>query len=105
MSLGERLKTLRTKGGVTVAELTRVTGLSDALVGMIERGTRGDRISAETAIALARALGCSEKWLVLGEGTEPDADTVRAAVAVAAARAAATLTRDDAPTAAHRGAA
>lgn len=46
---------------------------------MIETGRRKN-IERETARALARVLGCTVGWLLEGEGAEPSAEEVKAAV-------------------------
>lgn len=80
-TLGDRLRSLRERAGLKPAELGERAGLkSPAHVSMIERGERGENLSAAVAISLARVLGCSVEYLI--EGIDPNdiADVARAEV-------------------------
>jgi transcriptional regulator with XRE-family HTH domain len=58
MSIGDRLKSLRTAKGLSQVALARASGLSLGVVTQMEQGlARDPRIS--TVLALAEALGCS----------------------------------------------
>lgn len=84
--LGLRLKALRDRTGLSSADLGELVGLlSPANIAMIERGERGERLSATVAIRLARTLGCTVEWLIEGVGHEPDEFAIKAAVARAEA--------------------
>jgi transcriptional regulator with XRE-family HTH domain len=78
--IGERLRALRIAGGLGRGELSRLAGLGASLIGAIETDARGSRISAAAAIALARVLGCSVEYLVLGEGERPSPPAIREAM-------------------------
>jgi transcriptional regulator with XRE-family HTH domain len=84
-TLAERLTRARRLAGLSaraLSELARDAGVgtgSDAHVGMIERGTvKYPR--PETLARLAAVLGVSLDWLITGNGDEPTAEQVRAAV-------------------------
>src|SRR5262245_17164954 len=53
--LGERLRRLREARGLSGADLSRMSGLSPALINKIERGDRAPLLTR--AVALAHALG------------------------------------------------
>ncbi|GEM_PF-4850142 len=59
-------------------ELSKVAGASPAVVYQIERGLIA-KPSAEIAILLARSLGTTPDYLILGEGDAPSADRIEAA--------------------------
>lgn len=90
-SIGDRLLKLRTMAGAGSRELSRVVGASPAIVFHLEHGLIATPGSA-LAIRLARALGASVEYLVLGEGDPPDADNVVSAWARASAALKATGT-------------
>jgi transcriptional regulator with XRE-family HTH domain len=80
---GERLRALREAVGISARELSRVAGMkSHQHVGLIERGDVGSP-DYPNAKKLAGALGCSVAWLLDGDGVEPSADVIRAAVIAA----------------------
>lgn len=65
--------------GLSARELSRLSGLpSKGHVAMIEAGTYAT-MSVATAIAIARVLGCSLDWLILGSGKQPSVGQVRVA--------------------------
>jgi transcriptional regulator with XRE-family HTH domain len=78
-TLGERIKALRQKQGLSQGELARRCGISQAAISRLETGSMKD---VETAIArrLARALGTSVDYLI---GTFEDEDVEALATAVA----------------------
>lgn len=78
IGIGGRLRALREAGGLDPLALSRAAGVSCSLVGMLERGERGTRISARAALDLARALGCSVEYLVDGTEAAPGPTTARA---------------------------
>ena len=86
MTLVERLRQARQLGGVTGADLGVRAGLSKGAVSMIESGNRPDP-SGSTVAALAKVLGVSADWLLSGTEPGPDAEAVKAAVALARERA------------------
>lgn len=63
--ISERVRRARTKAGLSQRGLSLKAGLSPAAVASIERRTGGG-IAAETAAALARALGLSVDALLTG---------------------------------------
>lgn len=66
-SIGQRVKLVRTRLGMTQGELAKVTGEKQPNISKLERGD----IQTTTAIArLADALHVSARWLELGEGDE-----------------------------------
>ena len=83
-TLAGRLKTLREQAGLSPRELGSLAGLqSPAHVSMIERGERGNALSATVATALARVLGCTAEHLVDGLGIAPTPAQSLAAVEAA----------------------
>lgn len=96
MSLPDRLEHARAlAGGLSLRELSKLAGLFGTHAALIESGRRTN-IEGKTAVALARVLGVSTDWLLTGEGDEPTAEQVRAAVE----RARAAAKADDLPKAA-----
>mgnify|MGYP000331820514 CR=1 FL=1 len=82
MTHGERLRLLRGHvEGLTALELSQLAGLSHGYVALVESGERS--LGHKSAIGLARALGVSIDWLLIGRGTEPRPKTVRDAVEAA----------------------
>jgi transcriptional regulator with XRE-family HTH domain len=92
-TIGERLRALREAAGVSAIRLSSAIGASHAVVGNIERGAAASP-SAAVAARLARTLGTTVDYLVLGEGHPPSADEVRAAWERASATLKATGTDD-----------
>lgn len=86
--VGARIRQLRQIAGVSARELSRLALLPGAChVSLIESaGAKSDRLRASTAIAVARVLGCSLDWLLMGVGKPPRDRVVRAAVERARAR-------------------
>jgi len=88
-SFSSRLRSTRELAGdLSARELARLAGLSEAIVGFVERGST-ESPHLLNAIDLARVLGVDVTWLGTGEGDEPTAETVRTAVAAARAELAA----------------
>lgn len=69
---GERLRSARLKTGLSQTELGKAVGLSQSMVGALERGDREP--SVETARALADRLGVSLAWLLGGSVAEESGD-------------------------------
>jgi transcriptional regulator with XRE-family HTH domain len=67
---GERLREARRRAGLTQTELGRRTGLSQSMIGALERGERST--SREIAQALADVLGVALDSLVDPAGHVPD---------------------------------
>jgi transcriptional regulator with XRE-family HTH domain len=81
-----RLRVVRKKAEISARELARLSGVSEPLIGYIERSPHGDRSRVRTLVAITKVLGCSLDWLLLGVGDAPRGIAVRAAVAKARAR-------------------
>lgn len=79
-----RVRKLRVLSGLSARELAGIAGVAHSLVSYLEEGTRVDPRSS-TVTALAATCGVSLDWLVLGEGDEPTAESVHAAVEAARA--------------------
>jgi transcriptional regulator with XRE-family HTH domain len=72
-SLGGRLRAARADAGLSQEALATKAGLaSQAAVSMIEKGTRGKELPAETLFSLAKALGVRPLWLLYGRGSMKD---------------------------------
>lgn len=96
-SVGARLRLAREMvPDFSQRELDRLAGRREGQCGMIE--SRAQRVlDPDVALAYATALGCTRRWLVLGEGDPPTAEAIREAVEAARARNAdPTDTRDSA---------
>lgn len=77
MTIGERIRHLRSLAGLSAADVARAARLkSPSHVAAIERGERGRELAASTAVALARALGCTVEYLCSGAGPEPSPEDV-----------------------------
>ena len=63
---GERLRAARLRANLTQAELGHAVGISQSMVGSLERGARA--ASPDTARQLAAALGVARDWLLDREG-------------------------------------
>jgi len=72
-TLSDRLKTARAASGLSARKLSKLAGLAEGHVAMIERGTVDDG-SVQTIGKIAKALGVSLDWLVFGDGTGPSAE-------------------------------
>ena len=77
--IGERVRKLRGMAAISARELDRLAGISESHTSLLERSI-GDRISARTAVAIAKVLGASLDWLLAGRGHEPTPETVKEAV-------------------------
>ena len=70
--LGEKLKELRERQGLTLGELARAAAATSSYLGRLERGERDP--SATVLRRLAEPLGCTEvELLKLGGFLSPDA--------------------------------
>jgi transcriptional regulator with XRE-family HTH domain len=87
--LAERLRDLRTSGGLSCREVARLADISPGLVSIIER-SRPDlearELTTKTLSRLARVFGCTLDWLYLGVGKRPSNGKIGAAVARAEER-------------------
>lgn len=82
-AVGARIREARELAGISARELDRLAGLSENHTSLLESVVRDVR--AETAVAVARTLGVSLDWLLVGEGKAPSERSVRAAVEAARA--------------------
>lgn len=80
----DRLRWARHAAGISARELDRLAGLAEGHSALLEAGKKKG-LEMRTAAGLARALGLSLDWLVLGEGGQPDEDKIRKAVGSAQA--------------------
>ena len=67
--IGPRIAALRRERGMSQAELAASIGLSPSALGMYEQGRREP--SADTMVALARALGVTTDFLLTGKVSAP----------------------------------
>jgi transcriptional regulator with XRE-family HTH domain len=84
--LATRLLALREKSSLSQRSLAKLAGISPSYPFHIET-SKVEHIGVEVAEKLARVLGCSPEFLLVGAGEAPDEDVVRAAVEEAGARA------------------
>lgn len=85
-TLGDRVRELRDKAGISQRHLARLAGLkSERHIGLIESGER-DTLTTDTLAKVATALGCTIGWLMAGEGRAPSVKRVRAAIEAAGKR-------------------
>jgi transcriptional regulator with XRE-family HTH domain len=73
-----RLALARDLAGLTSRELSTLIGASPVTVGNLEQGVSRNP-NADTVIALARTLGVSLDWLLIGRGRSPSRERVQAA--------------------------
>lgn len=66
MTIGERIRQIRTAGGCTLKQFADRIGISDSAVSQIENGRSG--ISDQTIRSVCREFGINETWLRTGEG-------------------------------------
>ena len=78
-SLGDRMKRLRTRKGLSLRQLEALSGVSRGLLSKLERGQRPE-VSLHVAMAIARALGVTLDYLA---GMYEDVDEDAPAHAVA----------------------
>lgn len=79
---GDRIHEARVRGGITARELDRLAGITAGHTSLIESGYVRN-VSAETAARIARVLGASLDWLLLGRGRAPSERIVKAAIEAA----------------------
>lgn len=86
MRPGERVREAREllDPKLSTKELDRLAGFTEGLVWSLEK-SGGTNAEASTLKEIARVLGISLDYLILGEGEPPTAESVRAAVEIARA--------------------
>jgi transcriptional regulator with XRE-family HTH domain len=84
-TISQRLRQARELGDLKARELDRLADISEGHTSLIESGAR-PHPESKTAMALAKTLGVSLDWFLLGEGKDPSVRSIR--VAVDAARVA-----------------
>ncbi len=72
--IGDRVRTVRKRRGLTQRELSRASGVSISLISKLEQGQL-DHCRAETAHQLARALRVPTTRLLSGDRPAPDKET------------------------------
>jgi transcriptional regulator with XRE-family HTH domain len=75
-----RLKEVRALAGITAIELDNLAGTSRGHVSMIEAGNKSN-LETRTVVSIAKVLGLSLDWLLLGVGAAPSRSKVLTAVA------------------------
>ena len=80
ISLGERIRKVRTKKQLTQEQLAEACDLSAAHIGHIERGTRA--LSIESLITISNVLGVSTDYLLLDVANNADRQVARVLNAV-----------------------
>lgn len=71
MRFGQRIKEARQIRGLTQADLSRASGVSQTGISALELG-RGKTATGENLFALADALRVNPRWLISGEGPMDD---------------------------------
>ena len=64
MSVGENIKKMREKRNIKQVELAERTGVTQAMICQMERGTRNP--SLQLGLEIAKVLGCTVDELVQG---------------------------------------
>lgn len=82
--IGSRLRTVRKKAELSTKELDRLAGLTAGHTWAVENSKSGNADTV-TLDKIAAVLGLSLDYLVRGEGREPGAAKVRAAIETARA--------------------
>lgn len=82
-SIGDRVRQARTLVGLSQNKLAALTGLPSSHARAIEER---DNLRTDTAASIARTLGLSLDWLIVGTGPRPTRESVKAAVEAAEAR-------------------
>lgn len=75
MTLGERLKTARSKRGISQGKLAERAGFSSGYISLVEREDREHHVKnpgIEGLKRIAAVLEVPEEWLILGVGPEPE---------------------------------
>ena len=83
MTLGEKVKRLRTERGLTQMELAERAGISQAIISRLEGKVRHN-VNADVLKSLAKALGCTTDYLV-GMHEDEESELLAAAVALVGA--------------------
>lgn len=89
--LGARIAALRRRMGMSQAELAGMVKVSASAIGMYEQGRR--QPAADTLVALGRVFGVTVDYLLTGQVTEPEHQTVDTLVSHAMETAQAALNR------------
>lgn len=82
VSIGTRLRSARQLAEISTKELDRLAGVKAGGTWAVENSKTGNA-ETKTLDRMAGALGVSLDWLVRGDGDEPTAESVKAAVKVA----------------------
>lgn len=69
-TLGERIRQARESAGLSQSALSRLAGISGPAMVELENGLN-TKPTASIVTALARALGVTRDWILLGTGTPP----------------------------------
>lgn len=75
----KRLRWARLAAGIPARELDRLAKLAEGHTALLEAGKK-QGMDTRTAGKLARALGISLDWFVLGDGGLPSEEQIRASV-------------------------
>jgi transcriptional regulator with XRE-family HTH domain len=78
MDLGQRLKRVRERKGLSLRQLSELSGVERGLISKLERGQR-PQVSVPVAMRLAKALGVTLDYLA-GMYEEEDTDPAPALV-------------------------
>lgn len=79
-TVGGRLREARDAAGLSPSQLAEKAGVAVSAIHMIERGQRGKALSAELAVKLVRALGCTVEHLI---GAPPERPEVHPSTRIA----------------------
>lgn len=76
--LGLRVARLRKAAGIGARPLSLAIGATHSVIDQLEKGRIAD-LRAGLLLPLARALGTSMEFLLIGEGQEPSPEDIQAA--------------------------
>lgn len=66
MTLGERIKAIRTETGLNIQQFAQRLGVTHAAISILENDKSG--ISNQTIVSICREFNINENWLRYGEG-------------------------------------
>ena len=77
--LVQRISYLRKNSGISQRKFSKLCGLRDTHVGLLERGTYSS-MRSDSLERIAKSLEISLDWLILGKGEPPSESEIKLAV-------------------------